>query len=295
MKRRGYAGLLFVAAIAGFSSIAGAAVAPKTIVPVFRVDFEPEDKYRYFIFTDVSDSTPGQEVLALSYSCTRSAPDANGNVRTTGRARFTYRPATGGAAVFAPNPLPTVTTGPYPDPNDPDNQCGGINHTEFDEGDFQNTQQKGCPLGEAPYQGNSFDPAGGDEGLCNAGVRAQHFMAGVAHGAESTKYLVFSDAVTGTYRNESTGFNDVDITTFAIHVYNMNGSRAWTKTFGMVNPTFGRLEPVLSGVGDFLEDNAGDELRVARIKDGSSTFYYWYYNITTGAQIGTTVSASPNP
>lgn len=277
-----------VAGVSGFSATALAADAPKTIIPVFRVEFEPEDKFRSLIFTDYFPNA-GAEVLGLTNSCTRSAPDGNGMVTTTVRTRVTLRSATGGPNLFSV--VPAITSLPYPDPANANNQCGGSNQTEFDEGDYPNTQQLGCARdpGDPPYQGQSFDPNG--DSACEQPVVGGHFGMGRATGSGDVNYIVFSDAITGTYRNAATGFNDVDAGNFAITVYNMSGVRAWTKSFGAFT-SVGRLEPVLAGVGDFLNDDGEDELRVAYIEEGGgvTNFRYFYYDIDTGVKIGATVT-----
>jgi len=292
-RRLALASLTSIGALTALSAIAPAlAIEPTQIVPVFRTEFEPEDKFRHVAFANFPAT--GSEVLGLTSSCTVSAPDGNGMVKTTSKTRFFYRPATGGANVFTPSPLPTVVSLPYPDPQHPNNQCLGENQTEFDEGDFPNTENKGCPRDpeDAPYQGSSFDPnQGGD--FCGGAATGGHFGVGIGTGGSSVQYVVFSDAITGTYRNATTGFSDVDFTNFAIHVYSMAGARVWTKSFPLLAGA-GRLEPVLCGVGDFLNDDGEQELRLARVGETGTgaAFTYTYYDLDTGAQIGSQVTVN---
>ncbi len=238
----------------------------------------------------------GLEVLGFNYACTRSPP-VSGMVTTTSKVRFFLKPALGGTNVFTPSGSLTVTSKPYPDPNNAANQCGGGNQTYFDTGDFPGSELLGCPRdpSDPPYSGPSFDP---NDDLCEAGLGAGNINLGVARGV-SFRRVVFSDAVNGDYQNATTSGASINFTNFSIRVYSLAGAELWTRNFAQSDAIIGYLEPVLAGVGDFLNGDGIDELRVARIRGGASgswIYTYTYFNIDSGFQIGSAVSftvASP--
>ena len=231
-----------------------------------------------FLSLDIVPGTAGLGLLGAAQKPVRSGRDANHKINLTVTTRVDIKNVNGGALVPSPSPspLPTLVSGRYPDPTDPQFQCGGPHQTFYNGSPDSGGGQ--CPCSPNPNQG-CFDPTSNDffPGTFNIGI-------GIGN-VSTTRVLVFGDAVTGTYSNNVDG-NDVDVSTYMVVVYNLNGTRRWTKAFVGTSSGF-RLEPVLTGVAAF-HTKGKDELRVAYIKqnsNGSQAFQYQFFDLLSGSPI----------
>lgn len=236
------------------------------------------------VFLDIDPTTPGTEILGLAQRPVRSAPDTNHKITLTILSRLEFRAVTGETVILAPTPFPAVRSRKFPDPTDPQFQCGGPHETRYGPSDYGST----CPCSSVPAPGPCFDPQ------TDLPLENFHVGFGIAR-VNSVRVLVFGDAITGSYSNNLDG-DDIEVSTFMVAVYNMDGSRRWTKSFaGTANGR--RLEPQLSGVAAFHTANA-DEVRIAYIKEASGNatqFRYQFYNLLTGALTSTVDFTTPAP
>jgi len=239
-----------------------------------------------FLSLDLIPGTAGLELPGVAQTPKRSARDTSHKINLTITTRLEARNINGGALLFTPSPLPSLVSGKYPDPTDPQFQCGGVHQTQYngnpDDGGGQ------CPCQSTNPTPGCFDPTSNDffPGTFNIGM-------GVGN-VGSTRVLVFGDAITGSYFNNVDG--DVDISTYMVTVYSLTINKQtiaklWTRSFAGNSSGF-RLEPVLSGVAAF-HTKGKDELRIAYIKDNSNNskaFQYLFFDLLTGNPIGNPVN-----
>lgn len=238
-----------------------------------------------FLSLDIVPGTAGLELVGAANKDTPSGRDANHYVTFTEITRFEARAVANGAVVLSPKTLPSVTSAKFPDPTDPQFQCGGAHQTYYAFGYHGSTnEQCPCSSNNNNNQGGCFTP-GFDQfpGTFNAGL-------GIGN-VGSTRVLVFGNAVTGRYNNNQSK-SEVDITTFMISVYDLTGKQLWTKAFPGTNAS-GELEPVLCGVAAF-HTTGTDEARVAYINNNNK-FTYQFYNLLTGALTSTVSFTTTSP
>jgi hypothetical protein len=237
------------------------------------------------VFLDVDPLKPGVELFGISMNCSRTDP-VDGKISTVVRTRVRSYAADGSGEFLQLNPPLQVTSGAYPDLNDPQFQCNGANQTIY-ETEFR----QGCAVGEAGFPINgpgSFDPNEGDgpSGLCGIFPEDFLFGFGIANAGEA-RFLVLGDGVRGEWRND---VEDGDASAYEIGVYDTAGSRIWRRRFLGRDVSNFVLLPEVSGVADFLGSGA-DVLRVGRIReeDNGNRFKYEYFDIATGSKIGSNI------
>lgn len=240
------------------------------------------------IAADLFPATPGREAIGLGDNCVVSAPDEAGKITATYRLNLVVKPAAGGANLFTTAPPILVTTSKFPDPRLAQFQCNAGTQTDYGiDGD-------GDDLGVAAPEGANcngpnqrFDPA---QELCDGYPYMFRIGFGRAE-AGAADVIVVGSAAEGEYRNS---LEEQDIGSYAISGYDTNGTRLYSIVFKRVAQDL-FLEPDLAMVGDFLDSDGIDEIRIGRIGHSatSNLFKYSYYNVLTGALISsTTVTAN---
>ena len=250
------------------------------------------------LWSEGEDISPGTERLIFSSYEAAGGPKLIGGADTTntlpgstegmlkceGKVRIVVRPAAGGAPLFVTNPVTKVTSLQFPDPTLSANQCGGINHTNYE----SNDEFHGCPSpGFENCFGACFDP--NVEDICEDIIEPDDISGGGMAQGSSDKLVVIGSQVVAEYFQNDT---DNDVSVYAIQVYSQTGTRLWYKTFNGTASDGFELLADLSGVGDFLNNDGVDELRIARDKEFPNVWKhkYQYYDIDTGLQIGNAIT-----
>lgn len=105
---------------------------------------------------------------------------------------------------------------------------------------------------------------------------------GIAN-SNAARYLVTSMATLAAYSNASDGF--VDISLAEVQVWNpTTGVRIWRRAWPVQGSVW-ELDEGLSAVGDFLNSDGVDEVRIVDVRDrgGSIEARYRYYSIVDGS------------
>ena len=216
---------------------------------------------------DFFPAEPGIEMLGLNDSLSTSSPNGSGNVKTIGKALFVVRNADSGTVVA--EYMATTESGLYPDPSG----SAGASTTYL------------CGFELLPV-----DPTQ-DEFPCE-----ELFGFGAAN-VGSTRLFIVGNSFTGFYSNPTDGF--VDVSRFRVQAFNLrNGNLRWSKTYRLVDSAGWEIEPTLSAVGDFLNDDGDDEVRIVQTRErpnGNHEFHYRYFDAKFGALIKSTTFAVPRP
>ena len=127
-----------------------------------------------------------------------------------------------------------------------------------------------------------------------------NLSAGIAETSGGTRYLVIGTSVIIDYFDGVSTDDVADV--YKLHVYNLTTNNlAWAKSWKLETPGGAggdwELDVGLSGVGDYINADGTDELRVAQYREqgGNLRWRYQYYNITTGALIDTVAFSVPIP
>ncbi len=297
MKR--FSSLAFI--LAAFAAAPVLAIeAPKDSFLLWSAIGDYQDRDAKSIFhLDLDPATPGIETVGLAEGCTVSAQDANDKISVTFKMSFSAKSADGSSTVFtsAPTQPSTVTSLKFPDPREPRFQCGGVNETRY--GVDGNGEDLGVPnpggMGNCGTSG-AFNGGNIGDALCDDLPQVFNVGTGLAKKA-GTRHFMVGSAARGDYQNNLPGESDVDFSRFNIATYDMAGTRVLNKTFGAFDTAGAFLLWELSGVGNYLDDGAGgvtDEIRLIYVSGTATTqkFKYVYYDIVSGAQIGTPVTVS---
>jgi hypothetical protein len=234
---------------------------------------------------DVFPGVPGIELLGSAESLRFSAPDANNKIRATVIRSFIVKDSSGVNTLFSATPLPRVLSGSFPDPSVAANQCGGANATRY----WVDDRALGCAslnfpqclAGGVCFPASDFTDRFPDDTL----------SMGMAN-AQGERFLVIGKQVYGRYFNNLDG--EVDIDTYSVTAYRLDGQRAWTSTFPLLSNGY-ELVPELSGVAAF--SGGDDQLRVASVRElaASRSYLYRTYSIDTGALLQTVKVSAPLP
>jgi hypothetical protein len=236
-----------------------------------------------FLSLDIVPGTAGLELVGAATKDVPSSRDANHYISFTETARFEARAVNGGAVVFSPKTLPSVTSAKFPDPTDAQFQCGGKHETHYSP-HYHGGGNAPCPCSPNNNNQQSCFTPGFDQfpGTFNVGL-------GIGN-VGTKRVFVFGNAVTGSYWNNQSN-KTVDITNFIVSVYDLSGNRLWFKSFAATTAQ-GQLEPVLCGVAAF-HTTGTDEVRIAYVNDNK--FTYQFYNLLTGALTSTVAFTTANP
>lgn len=236
---------------------------------------------------DLDPAAPGREHLNINFfQCTVSLPDASNKITAQLKVRVTANSADGATKVFSTAVPAAATSKPFPDPRIAANQCGAPAvadyHTDYETLDVSpyntNVRTLGCPAppGHAFYgRPFTFDPSNMD--FCGEFPRGYGGI-GIAQ-KNATRVLLIGVGLKGVL--EKPAFEDVS--TFTITAFNMDGSKRWSKAIPAVSGG-GRIFASWARVGDFLDDDGNDEIRIVY---PGSTYRYVYYDVLTGALIKT--------
>jgi hypothetical protein len=238
---------------------------------------------------DLDPVQPGIEAVGLAEGCAISARDAEDKITVTYKLNFSAKTADGSATVFSSASPSLVTSLKFPDPRVARFQCGGELPTDYGvDGDGEDRGIPNTGGGSCGGSGNGFDP---NQVLCGEFPQVFNVGAGIATKGTSRFFLV-GNAIRGIYRNS---LDDVDVSRFNVAIYDLNGTRLATKTFGAFDSAGFFLQWQLSTVGDYLANGSNvDEIRLMYVKPTASNLQvkYVYYDVQTGAQIGTPVVVS---
>ena len=153
---------------------------------------------------------------------------------------------------------PSVATMPYPDPS----TAVGTSYSCEDDGVFRGANPNSEPF-PCDYDVNV--------GIANFGA---------------TRYLVTSLALYAAYQNSTEGY--VDISRAAVFVWDpVTHAESWHKAWAVTSGGW-ELVDGLCAVGDFLDSDGADEVRIAYSRDGANgkvVMKYDYYDISTGNEV----------
>ena len=228
---------------------AAVAVEPRdAVIPLFN-----EFQQVQLSGIDASANNAGIEAVGGSEGFQVSAypPDPT-RLRTRLRQRLEVRRSSDNVSLYSI--LPFVFTRPYPDPTN--------TNTEYfceDDGFFR-----------------GVDPEN-EEYPCDYDLNVGIATAG------QQRYLIASIAVYAGYENQTLG--EVNIGAASVEAYDPEtGQSLWRRIFNAFSGVW-ELEPSLSAVGDFLNGDGNDEMRVVFVRElnsGAIEWRYIYYNITNG-------------
>ncbi|WP_299689312.1 hypothetical protein [Hydrocarboniphaga sp.] len=239
---------------------------------------------------DVDTSRPGIETLAISLACSASSTDANGYFKVSTTLKFKLFSADGTSTVLSPANL-KATTGKVPDFRLSQFQCGGTSATSY--GSISAHTNPDMPRGVPATVSNygACAPAQTFEAenvLCDE-FPNWGFGMGIAK-AGGTQVLVAGTMADVSYK--ISGHGDVDASGFVITAYSLtDSSRIWNKTYPGTDADGFWLYPEFSLVGDFLNSDGNDEIRLAYQSDDH--WKYGYLNPVDGKTLATAVIASP--
>ncbi len=228
---------------------ASAVEPPSAVIPLFNEDQQVE-----LSGIDISATNPGIETVGASdgFQVSPYPPDP---VRLRSRLRLRIQINRSSDNMSHASILPFVFTRPYPDP------ATATNTSYFCEDD--GAERFADPENE-PYPCD-FDV---NVGIATAGQQ---------------RFLVASLATYAGYENQTTGF--VDIGAASVEAFDPEtGQSLWRRIFNVFSGVW-QLEDALSAVGDFLNGDGNDELRVVfarELSSGSIEWRYLYYNIVNG-------------
>lgn len=224
---------------------------------------------------------PGLEFSLVNQSWSLSTPDANGKVVTT-YAVTSEGVDANGAPTGSLGPV-SIASAPFPDFNDPANQPGGANFTVY----------YGTPLGAGnpPLNGfalqftTSHFPFPGPFGTGLASKRST-----------GARVALWGNSVEGSYTSLADGF--VNVSRYQVSAFNAStGALLWSMELDGTAADGRQLDTGTSGVADFL-GNGDDEIRIMDFlveADGSTTWRVRYFDIETGAEIGSFEENVPVP
>lgn len=240
---------------------------------------------------DLDPAAPGREHLNINFfQCTVSTPDGNQKITAQLKVRISANSADGATKVFSTEVPAVSTSKPFPDPRIAAHQCGapGVadyhgDYESFDGPGVTNWRTLGCPA--SPGNANYGKPFTFDSNSLEFCYEFPRFNIGVGTAQKAaTRVLLVGVGLKGVL--EKPAFEDVS--TFTITAYNMNGTKRWSKGIPAVSGS-GRLVASWARVGDFLDDDGNDEIRIVYI---GSTYRYVYYDVLTGA-LTKTVNVAP--
>jgi hypothetical protein len=244
---------------------------------------------------DVDPSRPGVELLSLAEACQVNGPDGDGLVTVSKLLKIKLYSADGSQVVMAPSKAGQVTSGAFPDPRLARFQCGGANVTnyraQFAGADADKmTNGHGVPVGPGHFNDacapHTFEAA---YALCDELPVTTRGLAVARVGA--TRVLLLGQAMNLQWHNNVANA-DVNASGFSVTAFAMDGSSLWNRSFPAEEGGYG-IEGQLARVGDFLNDDGNDEIRVLSTGDGGVR--YTYIDPLTGKNIGVVTAKPPKP
>ena len=231
--------------------LAWAVEAPKPVIPLFD-ELLMTDVSGIDITTDAGIEAPGGNDR---FTVRTDPADAT---RVISRLRFKLVARSSADNSLLETFIPTLDTRSYPDPN----TAAGTTYFCDDDGFFR-----------------VADPTSEDF-PCDHDVNI-----GVANSG-ATRYLVTALALYVAYANAADGL--VNLSRATVYVWNpVNGNQLWRRNFNVTSGPW-ELVPALSAVGDFLDGDGVDEVRIAYQRDLSNNriqMRYTYYAIANGNEI----------
>lgn len=243
---------------------------------------------------DFDAARPGLELPTIASSCTVSAADATGMVSVTRQLKVKIYATDGTTVVMAPTTSNTVRTGKFPDPRWARYQCNGANVTNyragFGGGDADDLNQGyGVPVGSAGFNNacapHTFEAAAA---LCDE-MPLSTFGLGVAKVA-GERIVLLAQAVSLEYHNNLSA-DDVSGSGYSVTAYALAGAQLWSRSFPAVSTDGYRYIGNLARVGDFLDSDGSDEIRL--VSEGEGGLRYLYINPRTGANIRSVTPVPP--
>lgn len=266
---------------------------PIPSVPLWSSVPGPEQASTFTI--DLDPALPGVEAITGNETCTVSATDGDGMISITRQLKIKVYAADGSQVVFAPKAGNTVTSGKFPDPRMKQFQCGGPTLTSYrtatDRGFFSTFKQGAIPFG--PQSLNNGCPNAfwvndvNDDLLCDEMPPGSAGVAVAKVGAE--RVVLVGQMVDMTYWNNIKN-DDTNVSAYSLSAYRLNGTLRWTKQFSARDAYGYEYAGDRERVGDFLNDDGDDEIRL--MAEGDKTKYY-YLDPLTGKPLKTVLIGRP--
>lgn len=243
---------------------------------------------------DIDPARPGVEIVSIARSCTVATPDANGMISVTRQLKIKVYSADGTQVVMAPTTANVVKTGLFPDPRLARFQCFGANVTNY-RAQFPGaeaddlTQGHGVPVGNGGFN-NACAPHTFEAqfALCDEMPVSSFGVVVAKVGAE--RFVLVSQALNLQYHNNLSA-DDVNASGFSITAYALTGAQVWTRRFSATTSDGYSFIGNLARVGDFLNTDGSDEIRL--VLGGPGGLRYLYVNPKTGVNITTVTPAPP--
>jgi hypothetical protein len=244
---------------------------------------------------DIDPSRPGVELLSLAEACQVNGPDGDGLVTVGKLLKIKVYSADGSQVVMAPSKASLVTSGAFPDPRLARFQCGGANVTnyraQFAGADADKmTNGHGVPVGPGHFNDacapHAFEAV---YALCDELPITTRGLVVARSGGN--RVLLLGQAMNLQWHNNVANA-DVNASGFTVTAFAMDGSNLWSRSFPAEDAGYA-IEGQLARVGDFLNDDGDDEIRVLSTGDGGVR--YTYIDPLTGKNIGVVTAKPPKP
>lgn len=245
---------------------------------------------------DVDPSRPGVELLSLAEACQVNGPDGDGLVSVAKLLKIKVYSADGSQVVVAPSKASLVTSGAFPDPRLARFQCGGANVTnyraQFAGADADKvTNGHGVPVGPGHFNDacapHTFEAA---YALCDElPVTTRGLVVARVGG---NRVLLLGQAMNLQWHNNVANA-DVNASGFTVTAFALDGTTLWSRSFPAQDDAGYGMEGQLARVGDFLDDDGNDEIRLVSTGDGGVR--YTYVDPLTGKNIGVVTAKPPKP
>ena len=237
---------------------------------------------------DIDPARPGIELPITAEACTISPADANGLITVSHQIKLKIYSADGKQVVLAPTTSNIVKSGKFPDPRLSRFQCNGANVTnyraQFPGMDADNASQgSGVPVGSGGFN-NACAPHTFEASFALCDELPQRSLGIVAaKGVGGERVVLLAQAINLQYHNNLSP-DDVNASGFSVSAYAMNGTQLWTRAFKGADNTGYTYVGNLASVGDFLDSDGTEEIRLLGISETGS-FRYTYINPLTGDNI----------